>query len=223
MLACVESTWHLSISFPGCNIINKLNKLLLTALANLKPYLIDLFQVYSVLQSCRETTTYHCQPVISGPDAVCSISRAISRACLQSSQSDQKLMAACSHGWRGSRKAEGHLAVLPSMETTSKGRKRFGFFQSMLHSLGEVGKYSLLRIITLANLFLQLYLVSYSNQVDLRQSNSKLFRTFSCKSHQLDITCLWQTQQESAEGVSPGVCLLKYTRVVGILRTDDWC
>lgn len=91
----------------------------------------------------------------------------------------------------------------------------------MLHSLGEVGKYSLLRIITLANLFLQLYLVSYSNQVDLRQNNTKLFRTFSCKSHQLDITCLWQTQQESAEGVSPGVCLLKYTRVVGILCTDD--
>lgn len=152
MLACVESTWHLSISFPGCNIINKLNKLLLTALANLKLYLIDLFQVYSVLQSCRETTTYHCQPVISGPDAVCSISRAISRACCRVAQSDQKLMAACTHGWRGSRKAEWHLAVLPNTKTTSKGRNRFGFFQSILYSLGEAWKYSLLRIITLANL-----------------------------------------------------------------------
>lgn len=82
------------------------------------------------------------------------------------------------------------------------------FLQFILHSLGELEKYSLLRI-TLAHLFLQFY--SPSNQVDLARRIQKSFRTLSCKNHQLNITCLWQTQQNSADGAPPGVCLLQHT------------
>lgn len=99
-LAGVESTWHFSISFPRCHIINKLNKLLLTALANLKSYLVDLFPVYPVLQSCWETTMWHCQPLIPRPDIVCTSAKSFPELVCRDAESHWKLLAACIHCWR---------------------------------------------------------------------------------------------------------------------------
>lgn len=99
-LAGVESTWHFSISFPRCHIINKLNKLLLTALANLKSYLVDLFPVYPVLQSCWETTMWHCQPLIPRPDIVCRSAKTFPELVCRDAESHWKLLAACIHCWR---------------------------------------------------------------------------------------------------------------------------
>jgi len=185
---------------------------LLTALANVKPYLMDLFQVYPVLQSCWETTTCHCQPDSSGPYIITSAKPFPELTC-RVAKSNWELTAAGSGGWGGSRQAEwpfGVLYPLPCQKWRPQQDEETGldFLQFILHSLGELEKYSLLRI-TLAHLFLQFY--SPSNQVDLARRIQKSFRTLSCKNHQLNITCLWQTQQNSADGAPPGVCLLQHT------------
>lgn len=93
------------------------------------------------------------------------------------------------------------------------------FLQFILHSLGELEKYSLLRI-TLAHLFLQFY--SPSNQVDLArriQSHSEL-----CLAKIISLTLHASGKHNKIQlMVLLQVCACYNTRIVGLLRTDDWC
>lgn len=110
----------------------------------------------------------------------CKVCKAISRAHMQSCW--KQVGADSCWLWWLERQQTARVAfwcpaslALPKMETASKWGNRFGFFQFILHGLGELEKYSLLRIRTLAHLLLQLY--SPSSQVDLVkriQSHSEL-------------------------------------------------
>lgn len=196
---------------------------MLTALANVKPYLMDLFQVYPVLQSCWETTTCHCQPDSSGSYIITSAKPFPELTC-RVAKSNWELTAAGSGGWGGSRQAEwpfGVLHPLPCQKWRPQQDEETGldFLQFILHSSGELEKYFLLRI-TLAHLFLQLY--SPSNQVDLARrirSHSEL-----CLAKIISLTLHASGKHNKIQlMVLLQVCACYNTRIVGLLPTDDWC